>query len=212
MKRFLIRLLRTLAAVVLVAVFAVTLCRLVVILKTKDRVRTDAEALEESASGPQYEAIIVLGAGVLPARSPTPILERRLKKAVELYRKGLSKQIIVTGDHRPGEYDEVDVMWEYLIVANVPEDAIQRDYQGFSTYESMVRMANVYGLGRSAVITQEYHLYRAMFVAASYGVDIRGIAAEDVGDTLVKLSRLGREWIASVKDLCYTVIRKEIPQ
>ena len=212
MKKVLKIFFRVLLVLVLLAVLAVTLCRLVLILSTRDRIRTVEEAAAEAAAEGPYDAIIVLGASVNADRKPSQMLKNRLDLALELYHAGVSKKILVTGDHRPGEYDEVDIMWEYLVVANVPEEKIVRDYQGFSTFESMSRMSRDFGVGRAIVVTQEYHLYRAMFIGQSYGVDVRGAAAGNVGDFYGKAMRTAREWAASVKDFVYSAVRKEIPQ
>lgn len=89
----------------------------------------------------QFDAIIVLGASVKRDLTPSQILKNRLDKAVELWNAGVAKQILVSGDHREGDYDEVDAMWDYLMRAGVPSEAIKKDYNGFSTYESMYNVA-----------------------------------------------------------------------
>lgn len=212
MKKVILRILGILLLLILLVALFVAGCRLFLILSTKDRIRTPEEAQAEVISEGKYDAIIVLGAGVWRDRTPSPILRNRLDLAVQLYQAGISDRIIVTGDHRPGEYDEVDVMWEYLIRENVPVEHIERDYKGFSTYESMVRVSKEYDLKRAAVITQHFHLYRAMYIAKENGLDVRGVIAETVGSLTSRAGWTTREWVASIKDLFYCLTDKEIPQ
>ena len=195
--------------VLLVAVLLLAGIRIFVILKARKNIAGDAAEWTARETG-QCDAIVVLGAGVWANRQPSPMLRNRLDRALELYKAGAADKIIVTGDHRPGEYDEVDVMWEYLVVKNVPEERIVRDYKGFSTYESMYRMARVYELKSAVVVTQKYHLYRAMYIGETYGIDVSGVIAENAGSTSGKAYRELREWLATVKDLAWCLFRKEI--
>ncbi|MBR4767799.1 MAG: YdcF family protein [Lachnospiraceae bacterium] len=191
------------AVAVLVLLAAV---RLIVVLGGGQIYSSEAEIPKEEP----YDAIIVPGASVRRDRTPSPILKNRLDKAESLFKAGAAKTILVTGDHRPGEYDETDVMWEYLVARNVPEENIVRDYKGFSTYESMMRAAEEYGFKRVLVVTQRYHLPRALYIGRAYGLEAYGIAAEDVGGRGGRLYRLVREWIASAKDFTYCLLKYKV--
>ena len=212
MKKVIFRILGGLLVLILVAGLFVAACRLIVILSTKDRIRTLEGAVEETVKDGPFDAAIVLGASVWRDRQPSPILQNRLDTAVQLYRLGVVQKIIVTGDHQPGEYDEVDVMWEYLVRENIPESRIERDYKGFSTYESMVRVAAEFDAKRAIVVTQHYHLYRAMYIAAAQGMDVRGVIADNPGDFGQRVWWTVREWAATIKDMFYCMTNKEIPQ
>ncbi len=194
----------------LLAVLLFAGIRLAVTLKTKDRITPLAETVPLRTDGQPYDAIIVPGASVLRERIPSAILQNRLDRALELYRAGVSDKILLTGDHRPGEYDEVDVMWEYLIVRNVPEQAMVRDYNGFSTYESMVNAAKTFQIRNAVVVTQKYHLFRALYTADAYGIEAVGAEAAAVGSTWDQMKREARECAATLKDFWYCLIRKEI--
>ena len=211
-KKVLLRILGGLALLILLAGLFVAVCRLIVILSTRDRIRTLESAVEETAKEGKYDAAIVLGAGVWRNRQPSPILKNRLDVALQLYQLGIVEKIVVTGDYRPGEYGEVDVMAEYLMNENVPEEKIEIDYKGFSTYESMVRTSTEFGLKRAIVVTQHYHLYRAMYIAKAKGLDVRGVIAETAGSFTQRAGWTVREWAATIKDMFYCMINKEIPQ
>ncbi len=161
-----------------------------------------------------FDAIIVLGTSVNPDRTPSETLKARLEKAYELWESGIADVIIVSGDHRKGEYDEVDVMYEYLAydAHRVPEDKILKDYKGFSTYESMYRISHYFGIGSAAVVTQNYHLYRALYTAEHYGMAVIGIEADSDASGIVQLKRDVREWAACIKDLIYCIGEKEIAE
>ena len=211
-KKVLLRILGGLALLILLAGLFVAVCRLVVILSTKDRIRTLESAVEETAKEGKYDAAIVLGAGVWRNRQPSPILKNRLDVALQLYQLGVVEKIVVTGDYRPGEYGEADVMAEYLRNENVPVEAIEIDFKGFSTYESMARTSTEFGLKRAIVVTQHYHLYRAMYIAKAKGLDVRGVIAETAGSFTQRAGWTVREWAATIKDMFYCMINKEIPQ
>ena len=213
MKKIILKIIAGVLVLVLLAGLFVATCRLIVILSTKDRIRTYEDAVEEVSKEGKFDAIIVLGASVWRNRTPSPILQARLDTAAELYNLGLAEKILVTGDYRLGEYGETDVMQEYLTEQKgIPADRILCDFKGFSTYESMVRSATEFGVERAIVVTQHYHLYRAMYIANAHGVDIRGVIAENAGDFFQRVRWTVREWMASIKDMFYCMTNKEIPQ
>lgn len=209
---------KSVRVLILIALFLALLVfinRAVVVGTTADFERNMTDIAEEAAwvslgSSEDYDAIIVLGAGVDRDRNPSPILKSRLDKALEIWKTGIARTILVTGDHRPGEYDEVDVMWEYLVVAGVPEEKIVRDYAGFSTYESMYRTANEFQIHRGIVVTQQYHLYRSMYIAQSFDAEVIGVAAENKGNFIGRLYRTIREVAACIKDVQYSYQKKEV--
>lgn len=137
------------------------------------------------------------------------MLKNRLDEAVSLWRLGIADRILVTGDHRQGEYDETDIMADYLVRRNVPNEKIDRDYYGFSTYESMYNAANEYQLHNAIVVTQQYHLYRAMYIADSYDMTITGVPAENAGEFFSRTYRTVREIGACLKDINYCYQKKE---
>jgi vancomycin permeability regulator SanA len=146
------------------------------------------------------DCIMVLGASVKNGDTPSAMLSDRLDRGVTLYNLGVSDKLLMSGDRTDEYYDEVRVMTAYAEDAGVPEAAILQDPEGYSTYESMYRAVNVYGVKRMVIVTQRYHLYRALYIARELGIEAYGVAAEDVrysGQT----KRDVREILARCKDV-----------
>lgn len=137
-----------------------------------DRIVTSEEAAELQA-----DCILVLGAGVRSG-VPSPMLEDRLKTGIALYQSGAAKRLLMSGDHGRKDYDEVNVMKSYALHEGVPSEAVFMDHAGFSTYESMYRARDIFGAKRIIIVTQEYHLYRALYDAEALGLEAYGVAAD----------------------------------
>lgn len=196
-----------------IAILLIGGVRLVMLIQGKVQIETVEEmALSEGVFSEenQAEAVIVLGAGVYSDGSLSPILENRLKKTVEVYRTGAVESVFVSGDHREGEYDEVDHMVAYLKEHGIPEEDIWFDYDGYSTYESIYRAVNEFKIRHAVIVTQEYHLYRALSIARHYDMQVTGVAADNAGDFAGKAMRELREWPACLKDLYYSITKQQI--
>ncbi len=161
----------------------------------------------DSVSG-GYDCIIILGCGVKDDGRPSDMLYDRIITGVELYKKGIAPRILMSGDHGRTDYDEVGTMKKYAVDMGVPEDAVFCDHAGFSTYESMVRATKVFGIENAVVVTQSYHLYRALFDAESFGIDAYGVSA-DVRRYLGQTNRNIREIIARNKDFLFCVFKPD---
>ena len=118
----------------------------------------------------QADCIVVLGAGVWNG-SPSPMLEDRLKEGIDLYKHGVARKILMSGDHSTEEYDEVNVMKKYAIEHGIPSEDIFMDHAGVSTYDSIYRAKEIFNLKNIVIVTQEYHLYRALFIANQLGIN-----------------------------------------
>ncbi|TDQ43917.1 SanA/YdcF family protein [Actinorugispora endophytica] len=129
----------------------------------------------EAADVPERPVAMVLGAGVTPDGEPTRLLARRLDLAAELYREGRVEAVLVTGDNSVEHYNETDAMRDYLVGAGVPDSKIAGDYAGFSTWESCVRAREVFGVEAATVITQTFHLPRAVALCRAAGLDAVGV-------------------------------------
>ena len=127
-------------------------------------------------SVPATDVAIVLGASVAKGM-PSPVLAARANEAVELYLKGRVKKILVTGDNGALTHDEVTPVRKYLIGAGIPAEDIFLDHAGFDTYSSMYRARTVFGAQTATVVTQNFHLPRALFIARSLGMDAVGVTA-----------------------------------
>lgn len=124
------------------------------------------------------DCIVVLGCQVKSDGMPSDMLRDRLRRGVELYKNGIAPKIIMSGDHGQKEYDEVTTMKNWAIENGVPEEDIFMDHAGFSTYESVYRAKEIFGAKRVVIVTQEYHLYRALYIAEKLGLEGVGAAAD----------------------------------
>ncbi|MBQ9086568.1 MAG: YdcF family protein [Clostridia bacterium] len=131
----------------------------------------------EEFAGNSYDGILVLGAGLRSDGTPSDMLRDRLQVAVDLYRKGVAPYIILSGDCSGEDYDEVSAMEKYCLAQGIPSEALRRDDSGFSTYESMFNLRQNGG-GRILVVTQRYHLYRALFIAREMGMEADGCPSD----------------------------------
>ena len=123
-----------------------------------------------------YDAILVLGAGLRNGK-PSPVLKDRLDTAYELYEDGYSKKIIVSGDHGKKYYDEVNVMKNYLLDKGVESNDIFMDHAGFSTYDSVYRAKEIFLTNNIIIVTQQFHLYRSLYIANKLGLDAIGVSS-----------------------------------
>lgn len=129
--------------------------------------------------GVTYDCIIVLGASVQPDGTPSAILRNRIEAAVSLYERGIAPVIIMSGDGRESNYDEPSAMKDYAVSLGVPADAVYCDPGGYHTYDTMWRVAHVYGAQSALVVTQEYHLYRAVYDARGVGLEAAGVVSDE---------------------------------
>ncbi len=159
-----------------------------------------------SASEP-YDCVLVLGAGVKEG-SPSDVLRDRLDTAIELYKKGIAPKLLMSGDHGSEDYGEVNVMKKYAIDKGVPSEDIFMDHAGFSTYESIYRAKEIFGAQRVVVVTQKYHLYRALYIGRSFGMDVCGVSA-DLNDYKGEILFEAREFVARFKDFFYCIFKPE---
>ena len=120
------------------------------------------------------DCILVLGAAV-KGNEPSPMLSDRLDSAIELYNQGKAPKIIMSGDHSDQYYNEVKVMKKYAINKGLPSSDIFMDHAGLSTYESLYRAKNLFQAKRIIIVTQKYHLYRALYIANSLGIEAVGV-------------------------------------
>ncbi len=161
-----------------------------------------------SAGIPDIDCILVLGCKVNANGAPSHMLEDRLRRAVELYQAGAAPKLLMSGDHGTEPYNEVQTMKQYAMDAGISSSDIFMDHAGFSTYESIYRAKEVFQADRILIVTQEYHLYRALYIARSLGVEAYGVSADYrtySGQTMRDL----REILARNKDLLTSVFQPE---
>ena len=126
----------------------------------------------------EVDCALVLGAGLRDDGSPSDVLRDRLEESLDLYRAGRVRRIIVSGDHRTPAYDEPNAMRAYLEANGVLPQDIVMDHAGVDTYSSMWRAKHVFGASRIVVVTQRFHLARAVWLARSLGMEAEGSAAD----------------------------------
>ncbi|MFI8945416.1 vancomycin high temperature exclusion protein [Streptomyces sp. NPDC053750] len=143
-------------------------------LVTGDRLRTTADV-------PRTEVAVVFGAGLWDGE-PSPYLAHRLDAAAELYRAGRIEVVLVTGDNSREEYDEPDAMRAYLVRHGVPDGRIVSDYAGFDTWDSCVRAKKIFGVDRAVLISQGFHIRRAVALCQEAGVVSYGVGVDAVHD------------------------------
>lgn len=148
----------------------------------------------------------MLGCGVKSDGTPSDMLEDRLIRGIELYKAGAASKLLMSGDHGSDEYDEVGAMKRYAIEAGVPAEDIFMDHAGFSTYESIYRAKEIFGVKKLIIVTQEYHLYRALYIAQSLGMEAYGVAS-DYRTYAGQSMRDVRELLARCKDFFISILR-----
>ena len=182
----------------LAAVLLIGLCVLGVNVFVKSSV-SDKILTVEKAKDLNADCIIVLGAGLRPDGKPTWMLEDRIKVGDELYKNHAAPKIIMSGDHGRESYDEVNAMKKYAKSEGVPSKDIFMDHAGFETYDTMYRARDVFGAKKVIIVTQKYHLYRAMYAAKKLGLDAYGVSATKRKYDNKQWIRDIREWLARVK-------------
>ena len=176
---------------------------IIVVSSAKDRIITADEAAELENT----DCVLVLGAGVRDG-NPTPMLRDRLITGISLYKSGVAPKIIMSGDHGREDYDEVNVMKSYAVENGVPDGDVFMDHAGFSTYDSVYRAKAVFEADSIIIVTQKYHLYRALYIADKLGVNAVGVAA-DLDDYSGQLKRDLREIAARDKDFFSCLFKPE---
>ena len=181
---------------------AVTVINAIVKVSVKDQVLTP-EAASQLAD---VDCILVLGCGVRADGTPSDMLHDRLQRGVELYEAHAAPKLLMSGDHGRVGYDEVDAMKTFAVDAGIPSENVFMDHAGFSTYESMYRAKEIFQAEKILIVTQEYHLYRAIYIAESLGLEAYGVSA-DYRSYSGQLGRDVREILARVKDFGSTLLK-----
>ena len=187
--------------IVLIAIILVFIINTIVTMSTKNQIISRKEATQLDS----VDCIIVLGAGIW-GNSPSPMLEDRLNEAIALYNENVSAKIVVSGDHGKVDYDEVNVMKNYAIEKGVPSENIFMDHAGFSSYESIYRVKEIFGAKKIVVVTQKYHLFRALYIANQLDIEAYGVNSDPrryVGAAYREL----REVIARNKDFFGCILK-----
>lgn len=171
---------------------------------TNERIITfDEAALVENA-----DCILVLGCLVKQNGTPSDMLRDRLRCGVELYGMGAAPKILMSGDHGRTDYNEVQTMKDYAVNSGISSSDIFMDHAGFCTYDSIYRAKEVFGAEKIIIVTQKYHLHRALHIARQLGLEAYGVAS-DYDTYKGQSKREIREIIARNKDFVYTLFKPQ---
>lgn len=188
--------------IIIIAVIIISINSYVKITTQKQIIQEkDLEKLSD------IDCIIILGAAIWGDK-PSPMLEDRLLEGINLYKNNVSNKIIMSGDHGRKEYDEVNIMKKYAIEKEVPSEKIFMDHAGFSTYESIYRAKEIFGAKKVIIVTQKYHLYRALYISNQLGIEAYGVGADPrqyAGATYREL----REILARNKDFVKCILKPQ---
>ena len=152
-----------------------------------------------------YDAIIVLGCKV-DENGPSLMLARRLDKGEEVYNK-INTKVILTGDHGRNEYDEVNAMRDYLLSSNVDSKDIFLDHAGFNTYDSIYRAKYIFEAKKVIIVTQKYHMYRALYIANSLDLEAVGVVANDIPQKSIMTKNEIREILSRDKNFFVSIFK-----
>jgi vancomycin permeability regulator SanA len=166
----------------------------IVVLSSKNRIIN----IDEVNNIDNVDAILVLGCKVNPDGTPSMMLRNRAEKGIELYKKTGIK-ILLSGDHDTKGYDEVNTMKD-MVKDSIPKEDIFLDHAGLSTYDSIYRAKNIYGINKMIIVTQKYHLYRALYIASKLGIEAYGIEADNIPYPFINIKNEIREVLARDKD------------
>ena len=189
------RILKYLLIIIGVVLLIIFIVNFYVVLSVKNRIigKDEYNKLKDA------DCIIVLGGGIRKDK-PSPILQDRLDKAIELYKEGLAPKIIMSGDHGSKNHDEVNVMKNYAIDHGIPSEDIFMDHAGFSSYDTMYRAKHIFGVKKAIIVTQKYHIYRSVYIANKLGIDAYGVPTDFVKHQW-PIFREAREVLARNKDV-----------
>ena len=168
---------------------------------------TEKYVLSPETAGSGYDCILVLGCGVR-GNTPSHMLEDRLLQGIGLYDNGASKKMLMSGDHGREGYDEVNVMKAFAVERGIESQNVFMDHAGFSTYESMYRAKEIFKAEKILIVTQDYHLYRAIYDARALGLEAYGVASNP-REYAGQLYRDIREILARNKDFVYSIFKPE---
>lgn len=174
-----------------------------VVFSTKNNIITEESAKDLK----DIDCILILGAGVWGDK-PSPMLEDRLVQGISLYNNGVAPKIIVSGDHGTEEYDEVNIMKQFAIDKGVPSEDIFMDHAGFSSYDSIYRAKEIFGAKKILIVTQKYHLYRALYIADKLEIEAYGVGSDPRKYSGQALREI-REIFARDKDFVKCIFKPE---
>lgn len=196
---FMKKLIKYIFIILIIGLVLVVGIDLYVKLSTKNDIKNELEINNA------FDCILILGAGVRGSE-PSPLLKERLDTGISLYKNKKAPKIIMSGDHGKANYDEVNVMRKYAISKGVLEEDIFMDHAGFSTYDSIYRANYIFEAKNILLVSQRYHLYRALYISRKLNIKSLGVDAKKskmAGDDIRSL----REILARNKDFFKVIVK-----
>ena len=198
------KILLVLLCLCILGVSAVLIINSAVKASTADQILT----AQEAAQLEDVDCILVLGCKVHDSGTPSAMLHDRLTMGVELYELGAAPKLLMSGDHGRTDYDEVAAMKQFAVDEGIASEDVFMDHAGFSTYESVYRAKEIFQADKILIVTQEYHLYRALYIANRLGIEACGVSS-DYRAYAGQSMRDAREVLARIKDFAICIYKPE---
>ena len=197
--------------VTFICILVIILCGALVIINNV-QAKGEKRIVTKDTLPEKVDAIIVLGAGVREDGTPSDILTDRLSTALDVLNLGVEGKLLLSGDHGREGYNEVGTMKDYILKnSNIKEKDIFLDHAGFSTYDSIYRAKNIFKVESAIIVTNEYHLPRALYLAEKLGIDAYGYTS-DKREYYYMDAYKKREKIAQLKDFLFVNVLKPEPK
>lgn len=189
-----IKLLKCLIFTILTVIITIIITNIIIVTTTNNNIldKNNIKTIED------IDCILILGAGIR-GNNPSPMLEDRLLEGISLYQNKVSPKILASGDHMSKYYDEVNVMKDFLVGHKIPSQDVFMDHAGISTYDSIYRAKYIFEAKKVVIVTQKYHLPRALYIAKDLGLESYGIASNP-RPYRNQFIREIREYLARTKD------------
>ena len=196
-----IKLLKCLIFTILAVIITIIITNIIIVTTTSNNIldKNSIKTIED------IDCILILGAGIR-GNNPSPMLEDRLLEGITLYQNKVSPKILASGDHMSKYYDEVNVMKDFLVGHKIPSQDIFMDHAGISTYDSIYRAKYIFEAKKVVIVTQKYHLHRALYIAKNLGLESYGIASNP-RPYRNQFIREIREYLARTKDFFKTLFK-----
>lgn len=196
-----IKLLKYLIFIILTVIITIIITNIIIVTTTSNNIldKNSIKTIED------IDCILILGAGIR-GNKPSPMLEDRLLEGISLYQNKVSPKILASGDHMSKYYDEVNVMKDFLVGHKIPSQDVFMDHAGISTYDSIYRAKYIFEAKKVVIVTQKYHLHRALYIAKNLGLESYGIASNP-RPYRNQFIREIREYLARTKDFFKTLFK-----
>lgn len=204
-------LLKAVKVIVMIILSLIALCVLTVLainLRVTSVGKSCLLSVDEASNLENVDCIIVLGCQVRPDGSLSDMLQDRLVRGLELYEDGVAPKLLMSGDHGGPYYNEVGAMKRYAVENGVPSEDVFMDHAGFSTYETVYRAKEIFQARKVVIVTQGYHLHRALYIAKQLGLEAYGVAS-DLRTYSSQAKQDVREMMARCKDFGMCIFKPE---